>query len=124
MRAVAKIGGAAAGEFGGFAGDNRGEGGLVNSGGAQHRVIEHEDGRGGVGESAGGQFVVTGKAEFAHDDEIERGAEGAGDFGSDGDPAAWQGEHDRIGKRKGCQPGGKAAAGIGAVGKQHGERPE
>jgi hypothetical protein len=60
------------------------------------------------------------RTELAHDDDVQRGAEGVRDLGGNWHPAARQAEHDNVAARQVREPGSQLLASVGAIFEQHG----
>ncbi len=58
-----------------------------------------DDGHPTLADGAHGELRLEGHAQLAHDDDVERSAEGGRDLGRDGHAAARQPEHDGVGPR-------------------------
>jgi hypothetical protein len=86
------ISGFAALDLKALAGHDRVDGFLTNAVRGDHIVLEHDNAA--TGHRTHRQFFLTGNAEFAYDEDIEREMELAGNFKSYGNSAARQSEDD------------------------------
>lgn len=92
--AVAAVERFAALELGGFAFDRLVDDLMSDAFGGDEGVVEELDAAGG--ECADGELGVGGMADFAHEKNVERNVERAGDLGADGHAAARQREHEGV----------------------------
>ena len=84
-------------------GDARGDVGVREPEAGDEAVVAHDEPT--RGDRPDGQLDVAGRADLAHGEHVERGAEPRRDLGGDGDAAACQAEHDdRPGGHVGPRP--------------------
>jgi hypothetical protein len=91
-RMAAAVGSFAAFDLEPFAGGNGGDGFLADSVSGHNVALDDDDSA--TGNSAHGQFLLTGDAKFAYDKDVERQAQFECDFKRDGNAAARQAEDD------------------------------
>ena len=78
-----------------------------------------EDAHAALADRPHAELLVPGRAELAHDDHVERCAEGAGDLGGDGHAAARQAEHDDVVAAKVVERRRQPPPGVDAIGEPH-----
>ena len=113
-RAAAAVGGLAPDQFPAFAFGDIAQLLRCDAQRAQHVVVDHDAST--AGQCAHGELFVTGRAELAHDERIQRSAEGRSHFPCDGNSAAGQTQDDDAFASAVCaEQIGQDAAGFTAV---------
>lgn len=90
---------------------------LGDPGGTHHLVVDHADAAFTDGSHA--RFRLEGHAEFAHQADVQRCAEGAGDLCGDRDPSAGQPQHHYVGTLEVLQQGRQPPAGVPTIHEVH-----
>jgi hypothetical protein len=81
--------------------------------------IQHQFGTIAVGDSADRELRLSRRADLADQDQIQRGPQHAGDFETDGNATARQGQYDRVSSSPRVETRREPPAGIRSVAEEH-----